>query len=407
MFRLTLGDLIEDRWTSGYGELCNLHAVRGSLTLLEEQLDSDDGSHCPVGSLGARDALGRITEREERAYDPASAQVVSRHHSYAYDGGRLHTADVGTEHHEYHYSLNGRRTWWANPDLHLRVDDDQNRSFTIWNEGGTSTEYRFNADGEIVAKEDAGGTVSYRYDSFGRLKQVDFPGGRSILYVLDGRHRRVGKMGRQGTGEWQIEQAFLYSGSQVVAELDENGQLVSRFVYGSRAHVPDYVVSFDGSGQPTEYRIISDHLGSPRMVVRGGATLEVVATYEYDEFGIRTSVWEDEDFRGLPFGFAGGLYDGETGLVHFGAREYDPDIGQWTSRDPILFAGGDTNLYGYVLNDPVNLIDPSGLECEQNPPRESPAECIKRCEENYKGQALFECIRGCEQYDPRRPPPPP
>jgi hypothetical protein len=47
--------------------------------------------------------------------------------------------------------------------------------------------------------------------------------------------------------------------------------------------------------------------------------------------------------------------------VHFGARDYDPDTGRWTAKDPILFNGGDTNLYGYVLNNPVNWVDPFGL----------------------------------------------
>jgi RHS repeat-associated protein len=62
-----------------------------------------------------------------------------------------------------------------------------------------------------------------------------------------------------------------------------------------------------------------------------------------------------------PFGFAGGLWDADTGLLHFGAREYDPETGRWLSKDPLLFGGGDTNLYAYVLNDPLNLIDPTGL----------------------------------------------
>jgi RHS repeat-associated protein len=55
------------------------------------------------------------------------------------------------------------------------------------------------------------------------------------------------------------------------------------------------------------------------------------------------------------------LYDRDTGLVRFGHRDYDPDIGRWTVKDPILFAGRDTDLYGYVLNNPVNLIDHNGL----------------------------------------------
>jgi RHS repeat-associated protein len=54
------------------------------------------------------------------------------------------------------------------------------------------------------------------------------------------------------------------------------------------------------------------------------------------------------------------LYDRDTKLIHFGFREYDPFTGRWTAKDPILFAGGDTNLYGYVLGDPVGGVDPEG-----------------------------------------------
>jgi RHS repeat-associated protein len=64
----------------------------------------------------------------------------------------------------------------------------------------------------------------------------------------------------------------------------------------------------------------------------------------------------------VPFGFAGGLYDRDTNLTHFGYREYDSFTGKWTAKDPLLFGGGDSNLYGYVLQDPVNLVDPLGLE---------------------------------------------
>lgn len=47
--------------------------------------------------------------------------------------------------------------------------------------------------------------------------------------------------------------------------------------------------------------------------------------------------------------------------MKFGYRDYDPDVGRWTAKDPILFAGGDTDLFGYCLNDPVNWVDPWGL----------------------------------------------
>jgi len=64
------------------------------------------------------------------------------------------------------------------------------------------------------------------------------------------------------------------------------------------------------------------------------------------------------------FRFAGGLYDPDTGLVRFGARDYDASAGRWTAKDPKGLAGGDTNLYAYVGNDPVNHLDPRGADSD-------------------------------------------
>lgn len=78
----------------------------------------------------------------------------------------------------------------------------------------------------------------------------------------------------------------------------------------------------------------------------------------YDAFG---NILEDTNPGYSPFGFAGGLYDSRTGLLRFGARDYSPEIGRWTSEDPIGFWSGDVNFYAYVGSDPVNFVDPSGL----------------------------------------------
>ena len=107
----------------------------------------------------------------------------------------------------------------------------------------------------------------------------------------------------------------------------------------------------------TRYRLVSDDLGSVRAVVEAD-TGAVVQELDYDPYG-RTLRDTNPGFQ--PFGWAGGVRDTDTGLIRFGARDYDPDTGRWTSKDPIGFSGGDTNLYGYVLGDPVNLIDPTGL----------------------------------------------
>jgi RHS repeat-associated protein len=98
--------------------------------------------------------------------------------------------------------------------------------------------------------------------------------------------------------------------------------------------------------------------GSVRMVVRVSDGV-VMQQIDYDPWGVPTLVSGAWDVQ--PFGFAGGVYDDETGLVRFGARDYDAGTGRWTAKDPIRFIGGD-NLYAYANSDPVNHWDPSGLQ---------------------------------------------
>jgi len=83
----------------------------------------------------------------------------------------------------------------------------------------------------------------------------------------------------------------------------------------------------------------------------------------YAEFG---RVLSDTNPGLQPFGFAGGLWDADTGLVRFGARDYDAETGRWTANDSLLFWGRDANLYAYVGGDPVNRIAPTGHNFEIN-----------------------------------------
>ncbi len=191
-------------------------------------------------------------------------------------------------------------------------------------------------------------------------------------------NRRVGKV-----VDGALEMGLLYKDTlNPIAELDETGAVVSRFVYGSKLNIPDYFTSnkADGSTWIT-YRIISDHLGSPRLVVNA-TTGEIAQRMDFDEYG---RVMQDTNPGFQPFGFAGGLYDSDTGLVRVGARDYDAETGRWTAKDPIRFDGGDTNLYGYVLNDPINSTDPSGL-------------LEKGCEHKLRTHCRRECSSNCEEF---------
>jgi RHS repeat-associated protein len=98
------------------------------------------------------------------------------------------------------------------------------------------------------------------------------------------------------------------------------------------------------------YRILTDHLGSVRLVINA-STGAIAQRIDYDAWGVPTFVTGPADFQ--PFGFAGGLYDPDTGLVRFAPLDHDARTGRWTSKDPIRFRGGDTNLLLYTLGDPV------------------------------------------------------
>src|SRR5580658_4452503 len=162
-----------------------------------------------------------------------------------------------------------------------------------------------------------------------------------------GQNRRVGRK-VNGT----LVQGWLYQDQlRPVAQLDGSGtNVVARFVYGSKANVPDYMITSGGT-----YRILSNHLGSPRLVVDANSG-NLIETINFDEFGNETDALAGTLPTGyvrIPFGFAGGLYDPDTRLVRFGARDYDASVGRWTSKDPIQFGGGQFNIYAYDRNDPI------------------------------------------------------
>ena len=309
-----------DTWRTydGFGQIAQLSAISYGTTVYQASL--------------TRDADGRITQEVE---DLNGATTTW---GYTYDArGRLATvSENGSVVDTYGYDGNGNRISVNGQTVATYNADDQLTSYN-------GVPYTYAADGSLASA----GSTTYQYDALGHLLAVKTPT-ETITYTYDGLGRRVGKS-VNGT----LVQGFLYAdGLHPIAELDGQGNVVETFVYGTRPNVPDLMLK----GGVT-YRIISDQLGSPVEVINT-VTGAVVEQITYDAWGTITS---DSNPGFQPFGFAGGLYDADTGLVHFGARDYDPAIGRWTARDPLGFAGGDTNLYGYVLQDPVNLEDPSGL----------------------------------------------
>lgn len=283
-----------------------------------------------------RDDMGFITQQVE------TVGATTRTRTYAYDGRRrLETVrDGGTIVESYGYDGRGNRTSGLGGVTGTYSDRD---ALQAW--GGIT--YAQDGAGRRTTRTEGAASTSYVYDALGLLRRVDLPDGRRVEYVVDGAGRRVGK-----DVDGQRVRGWLYADAlRPVAELDASQAVVSRFVYGEQTYTPAFMVR----GGVT-YRFVTDLRGSVRLVV-DAATGALAQRIDYDAFG---RVLQDTNPGFQPFGFAGGLYDPDTGLVRFGARDYDPETGRWTARDPLGFGGGDTNLYAYVGSDPVNYIDPTG-----------------------------------------------
>ena len=149
-----------------------------------------------------------------------------------------------------------------------------------------------------------------------------------------------------------IVEKYLWANlTTLLAVYDGSDNLVQRFEYAN-GRMPIAMVQ-NGS----KYYLHYDQVGSLRAV--SDSSHNIVKEVVYDSYGNILS--DSNEAFSVPFGFAGGLYDSDTKLTRFGYRDYDAYSGKWTAKDPIDFGGGDSNLYGYVLGDPVNWIDNIGL----------------------------------------------
>lgn len=239
----------------------------------------------------------------------------------------------------YGYDDNGNRiSKYTSSDGTLTAAfDRQDRQTSLGNEL-----YQFDEAGFLVQR----GDLSLTWGALGELLEAT-DGVQTVTYGYDGLGRRVSRTDAGGTTEYLYGNprspfqltAARSGGTTTLCFYDDDGRLFA-LKQGS-----------------SWYYVATDHLGTPLRVLSSSGA--VVRTFEHDSFG--QTIAESGTGVFLPLGFAGGLSDDFTGFVRFGMRDYDPPSGRWTARDPLLFGGGQFNLFAYVANNPVNLRDPSGL----------------------------------------------
>lgn len=323
--RVTLGTTALQLGSDGFGATSARTVTSGMSTL--------------YSSAVTRDALGRLSTNSE------TISGVSHTWAYHYDlDGHLASVDRdGAPWGSWTWDADGNRLTTSVRGVMATATFDARDRLVAQG----SVTYAYGAAGDLRQKSNGLQTTKLTHEATGALRTVELPTGRRVDYVLDGLSRRVGKK-VDGT----LAKAYLYLNQlQPVAELDGTGTVVSRFVYTEPQSPPAYMLK---AGK--KYLFVTDDVGSVRLVI-DSATGAIAQQLTYDPFG---NVLSDSSPGFQPFGFGGGVYDVDTGLVHLGARDYDPETGRWTSADPMGFRSGETNLYAYAEGDPVNHADPTG-----------------------------------------------
>jgi RHS repeat-associated protein len=363
---------VSDAWTyDGFGAQSSYTVKTSDGTVLYAMYGSGG-----IGSPITRDSLGRITLMNETINGATHSWLMT------YDSrSRLEsvTLDGGTN--VYTYDPNGNLTEINGATF--GTYDAQDRMVTLNPANGSGPwTYSYTNNGDLTEKTSGTQEYAFDYDLSSNLRsaQVNTSITADVSYVIDGSNRRVGKAITPSIGA-SVADGLLYDEqNRVVGELGASGSVLSTFVYGLKPNVPDYMVNGG-----TTYRIISDWRGDVRLVLNTTetGTAAVVQRLDYDAWGNVTNLVDPDCSVGgtalcwQPFGFGGGLWEPATGIVRFGARDYDPMAGRFVQKDPVRLAGGQ-NVFLYANDDPINGSDPSGEW-----PKWIPAPSVLKCDGWY------------------------
>jgi RHS repeat-associated protein len=290
-----------------------------------------------AGSSYRYDARGNAIEREDApgqtsrfTYDPAG-QIVEE----ASREGAI----------KYSYGAGGNRTRVQEGKL---VREYKHNAADQLIQAGTDL-LSYDPSGNLISKKTATGTTVYEYDSENRLVKTVMPDGAATTYGYAPTGERVWRRDPAGTTY------FLYDGLNLIAELDSELRTSKLFVHGLGIDRPLVMLQ-----SKETYYYVADRSGSVTHLFN--AKGELAASYAYDAFGKMKT--RQRTTIANPFAYTGRELDA-TGLYYFRARYYDATLGRFLSNDLIGARLDDPlqqNPYLYVRNNPLQFVDPFGLD---------------------------------------------
>jgi RHS repeat-associated protein len=266
------------------------------------------------------DAIGQLTGAVFASTNP---DIADQNLSYEYDAAGNRTRTV----------VNGETTDYTTNNLNQY-------------ESAGVVVYDYDTDGNLIAKTEGGNTWTYEYNNENRLVRVVDGAGVETRYEYDALGNRIATIHDGKRTEYLVDPFGL---GDVVAEYDGTGGLVARYTHGIG------LVSREDGNASAFYD--SNAIGSTVGLTDALGTQ--VNSYHYLPFG--SELAETEAINN-PFEFVGkwGVMEEANDIDFMRARFYDSSTGRFSAKDPIGLSGEDANLYRYVRNNPINLIDPEG-----------------------------------------------
>lgn len=209
-------------------------------------------------------------------------------------------------------------------------------------------------------------TVNFGYDTKGNLTQS---GSTYFCYDAENHLTASGSSSTCGTPTASLTYdpfdrlmqltaggttTFVYDGVNMIAEY-HGSNLTSRYVFGPNTDEP--VAAYDSSGNRSWF--YGDERGS--IVASANSSAGILYINRYDEYGAPALDANNNNLNSGRFQYTGQMWLPEVGLYYYKARLYSPTMGRFMQTDPVGYGGDGPNLYAYVLNDPINLIDQLGL----------------------------------------------